>query len=725
MNLVELRYNETPVRWLRKGMSVLFQRRELAVPIWIGLAGIYAFLRIAAVLPSTLADEYIYSTQARLGSLWESSTYVDPGNYLFSFVYSSTNLCGEFAYSCSKLINTFWLVLLAILVFTFVSSFLSWGFALALAVLTIVSPIGTYASVFMPETMFAALIMALFLAIWWAITKSTSVWAFALVGLINALAILTKPHALMLIPTVALTILVLNPQGRSFAQRLSAVGTFALTVIAGRVALGLILGGPRSLNILGSYAATIDSNQETAQGIIENTPILERFLTELTRIGPNQLYIHSTGFWLTMSFLVLTIFAFAIQRNQKLSSEDLSLATGARIALLMLFSLMALSFAFTIVATAEGDDHIDRYLARYFEFLIPLLTAIFVVIAVRSIDLLRSKVSILFVWAPVAIGTVVFSPLIFGQTNIMYSDSVWSAAALSGIINWWVAALVPLVALILAALVRDGGKVLTAFLVASALFLGHFSVDQMKLFRGQAITADAAGMFANDYIGEAADGRTIAVLANSRFTAASAAFWIEKPNVQVLPIAPGALIEIESLSEETDWVLIIGEIADRLPTEVRVAGVGFQLIKISNAETLDFYPSRPRLDSWALGIQGEYAIAPWGVWLESSPIKISTVPLPTDVSISIDLKVSPALAGKPIIVSVGDSQRELLVQHSMEIVTAVLDFTNVGGETQIEISGQGYSLPRIKGFSEGLEHEMIQDGAIGIVNMRLIGIDYD
>jgi hypothetical protein len=59
------------------------------------------------VNPAILGDEYLYSMNSRKAAPWETSPAGDFSNYLFNFIYQSTNLCGNSFYGCAKILNIF------------------------------------------------------------------------------------------------------------------------------------------------------------------------------------------------------------------------------------------------------------------------------------------------------------------------------------------------------------------------------------------------------------------------------------------------------------------------------------------------------------------------------------------------------------------------------------------------------------------------------------------
>ena len=177
--------------------------------------------------------------------------------------------------------------------------------------------------------------------------------AFALVF---SLATLTKPHAWALLLAVVLAALV--PRS-SEPRPWKPVVNLILLTLGMRIFIGLVLGGLGSLNLLGGYALAIFPEYifSPASPKLTLVEFTESLPLGLEVLGANLLpyiatYVILFGFlwWGALPKSGYGKIFFSLSR-----SYSIILTTGA-----LLFSLYI---------SVSGDDHSQRILARYFEFL--------------------------------------------------------------------------------------------------------------------------------------------------------------------------------------------------------------------------------------------------------------------------------------------------------------------------------------------------------------------
>jgi phosphoglycerol transferase len=202
----------------------------LAVFAIIGL-----LFRVIGVFPSILPDEALYTHQVRHLAFADHTI----PNYLFSLVYSSTNLCGPGFYACAKVLNAGFLAGFAFVIYLIAARFASKLTAAFVAILSVAGSLGAYASFFMPESMyyFGTAVLVYFLMKLDAVSRVTS---WVLIGGLIALIALTKPHGLFLLPAAVIYAIYL---GLSIETgRVKRIVTNIVALVVSAIGLKFILG---------------------------------------------------------------------------------------------------------------------------------------------------------------------------------------------------------------------------------------------------------------------------------------------------------------------------------------------------------------------------------------------------------------------------------------------------------------------------------------------------
>lgn len=175
----------------------------LALQVFLGT---WLFSRISNINPAILGDEYLYSMNARKALPWDPSPAGDFSNYLFNFVYQTTNLCGPDFYTCTKAINVVFFLGFTTTLFVIASRFMHWLAALGFMTAATLSPLSVYTSMFLPESMYFFFIGIVLIFSLRAISDFT--WRnWALVGLALGLTSLVKPHAWLSLVGIGITLL--------------------------------------------------------------------------------------------------------------------------------------------------------------------------------------------------------------------------------------------------------------------------------------------------------------------------------------------------------------------------------------------------------------------------------------------------------------------------------------------------------------------------------------
>lgn len=350
---------------IQEKLSRLFSRYYflvLALAVGTSIAGYWD------VLPGIFQDEYIYSMEARKLSPAEQAY----PNYLFSFLFQTTSVCGDGFYQCGKAINTALLLGTLMVIYFLARTFHTVKFSILLTAVTALSPITVFASFFMPEMLFVFLnLLAVLLLL--RVSESSDAKYWLGLGLILGLALLTKRHEVFLLPGYFLgAVLLLRIKGSSLLRAAGMALAFTLLVpVAIRQFTVFLITGQPFAALLGSTYA--QSFQETrGAGSREARPSIFELLSQ----GFWHLLFH-TAVVLVLGLAFIQWSALRKPRNQE--SEDSS-STQPKplvvVTLSLVVSIIPVVTFFESYLSLVGDNHSLRLLSRYYEFIFLLLLLI-------------------------------------------------------------------------------------------------------------------------------------------------------------------------------------------------------------------------------------------------------------------------------------------------------------------------------------------------------------
>ena len=545
----------------------------------------WLYFRISTINPVILQDEWVYVVSSKTESIWSQTPAYNFGNYLFNLVYSMTNLCGTAFYSCAKIMNILFVSTFALSVFWMALKFLPFGWSYLLLVATYLSPISIYASMYLPESMyFALLAMSIIPIIERLKGASIQMWIWA--GALLGLAALAKPHTLFSVAAVGIFLLIFEASaGSNVRQVIKSALFFAVAFLLARLGVGLAIAGPKALDVFGTYGAgsavgefatsigsTGSSNGNSIVGAGPVAGALNLFIPQLT--------IHSLVLaallGCVLCILVLTLLESITKKQQ---SPVTSFALLMVIWLVLMLIVVAL---FTGWITGQGDDHRDRVLLRYYEFILPI--AAVPAMAYLYDSKLFAKVKVVY-RIPVAVlffvmTTASFSGF-FGRLEIQIADAPSIAGLISDASVWnWVGVVTAVGLVALAFYPRQAPYIVLTTFVLSMAGMGYQTQNQYLDARGNRNSQDIAGQYVRDFVPQTEHAEVV-VLANSRFAGRVASFWLETNN-DLLILPPGTSVEVSDLPAESVWVLALDETSLEAPSARKIAGEGFILYEVTD-----------------------------------------------------------------------------------------------------------------------------------------------
>ena len=558
-------------------VSAQFRNIEFyGVIVALAAVGSWTWVRVAAINPAILGDEYLYSINARKASPWDPALAGDFSNYLFNFVYQSTNLCGTSFYTCGKLLNLLFFLGFILILFVIARRFLPFWGALAFMVSAGLSPLSVYVSMFLPESMYFFFIGLVLLGVLRALTDfGPRNWAIA--GIALGAATLVKPHAWLSALAIGVTFLVvaLGDKKISLRQTLFSGVALAGAAVVTRVVVGVLVGGAKALGFFGQYFGVSTITQiatgpsDSIQQSVISTP-----MDGVVALFPDQLQAHvfTAATILSVSIIGLAVAVIDIAKTKKLGAET---ALGL-FAFIWLAVLMLEIVAFTGWITGSGDDHSARILLRYYDFL-------YVIVPLAAIGVfarLRSSLPGPWIRWPLAVLLVALvTPAtsgFFGSLTVQIADAphlaglivnntVFNAIAGLSVVSVAVFAIFP----------RFSLYAVAALLPLTFIATGWQIQDQYQMFRGETSPSDRAGLYLRENYSEAQLDDAL-ILANSRFDATNVAIYADSAGIEYETYMPDAIFPAEAAAEGTTLIVTTGNITvtgDRVIEEI--AGQGF------------------------------------------------------------------------------------------------------------------------------------------------------
>lgn len=520
------------------------------------------YWRLLPTLPTVMQDELVYMIQAR---------HTDPSesqfpNYLFSLIFSSSGLFGPEYYWYVKLLNFVFLLIFASVIFQLSREVFGFWVALLFAVASSAGPISLYGSIFMPEAMYMAFAsLAFYSVLRVPVGGIRSSWKSLLqASFILSLTTLVKPHALILLFGFLLYFLLSSTwRATHLFTRLKIGASFAISTLGMKLLGGLVLAGPSGVTLFGGYGSVggvferLLSLQQSASDADEETPI------EPSPIDTPQIEGSSGGFqfleftvqqfglhFMALGFLLAPAWYVFFATRFSVSSAV------SELALFSLATMMIVISAFGAYVTVTGDDHSDRILLRYYEFLIPivLLGALKVLQKTKPTGILKFVLFGVF-----ATSTLLIASNGIGDADMKLSDSSYLLGIFDNLDLLWLysAAVIASLLFILASPTRAADYVAITLIVAT-LFAGYSSQQRQLDQNSLPIGSDFAGQYVRDNLPNI-EGEKILVLGSDKQLVEATVFWMDKSGVTYKLFKPGSRIpDSEIPPDKTVIVQVLG-----------------------------------------------------------------------------------------------------------------------------------------------------------------------
>jgi phosphoglycerol transferase len=540
------------------------------------LLATWSISRIWTVLPSIMQDEYIYTSQAKNLPFAEQFY----SNYLFSMVMGITNSCGYEFYTCTKTINSVFFMGTILFTFLIALRFLTFRWSVFVASVTALSPLAVPVSYFMPETMYFSMMT---LTIWLTLLVSKKEnWLFWIVsGLSLGATALVKPHAVFMLPAFMLFafIYVYKKSGSSWFQGIRAGAAVAIGFMVTKFGLGFAFAGTEGLKLFGGYGSPVGAltGAAGAQDVTVGTDGAVRSgLEVLLTVASTHLLAHASAMLLLAGIpLVLSLrVSYSVVKTKQPIGDVSSLFVLVALITVSMVGVVAL---FEAYVTASGDDHSDRLILRYYEFLIPQ----FIVLGLLLPRFTDSKRLYRIIQGSIIVAASMFFTIYYPPTfDKQYAD----ASTLPGIGDsqgfFVFVGIFVSCAVVFWIVNPERGNLVIGRYIMPAVLIVALVMSQNKLIEinGTPAYFDQAGWDSRTYL-EDVPGERIMVIGQTRTEVFTVKFWIDEANIKDLLVVEGSVIPAENVSE-SDYVVTLGNIGIDFPHEVVTEGEGYKLVKV-------------------------------------------------------------------------------------------------------------------------------------------------
>ena len=514
---------------------------------------VFQTLRLAPALPTLLQDEYIYSVGTKYGGMDEAARF---GNFLYFEMYQYTQLCGPEFYTCARSINGFWYVVMLYALFVFARRYFSAGISTLIVAGIGLGPMGIFSSLFMPEIMYFSLVtlgIVFFVETVEPVYKWPKMLALVLSFTFIGLGSMVKPHAAFLALGLILFIAVQGLAGRfGPAKSLVTLGTAITSFLVTKFLIGWILAGPAGITLFGrSYTnALLDffsdfgGGEELGQSQDGRIQVIEDNSSSIL----GALDVVAIHFLVTLMALIILggpLLAVLVLR------KDILKLQVPMVILSQLVFIGAIVSVFAAHLTVNGDDHSDRLLFRYFEFLLPFL----LILGVHF-----SPNAALTGWRKYGAMLLTVLALVLSFTGLqnrewLIADSVNLFSVFRPEDGAWAWSVVSLVIAYLLFVPQNWSRIGAAVAISVGIAsIGQIGISQQLKTNGFMVSSDFAGKHVYENYPEV-PGEEILVLGSDRKLVEAAMFLIDKPEIDFKLFESGTEIDSDTIPGEYSIVV--------------------------------------------------------------------------------------------------------------------------------------------------------------------------
>lgn len=312
---------------------------------------IFLILRGWGMYPSVFPDEYVHSMSARN----EAFSTIEIPSYLYYVIYRITFIFGESYLDVARILNVTFYIIGCYIVYLTASTVTDPKVASLIGIITALSPMNSYTTYFMPESIYFLLFWALVYVLCVPVYQSHSnIKQWTLSGCLLGLLSLVKPHAVFIYPSVIIYAFIFYDINKKIIIHL-----IIFTIIAGLIKFGVgyLIAGQSGLTFFGSMYTV------HAQTVASNLEVMFSAWRQITVNLLGNLFLLTSVLGLGLvTFLTPSDWSDAILPEKRLR------IIGASLFLILVPMVSVFSTSVALL-----DDNVDhRIYMRYYSFIFPL-----------------------------------------------------------------------------------------------------------------------------------------------------------------------------------------------------------------------------------------------------------------------------------------------------------------------------------------------------------------
>lgn len=610
--------------------------------------------------PAILQDELVYSLQSQ-ASLPQQVLF---GNFLHSTLYSVVETCGTGFYTCVKTINLGFLLVFVFGFYMLTRELLATRFARGLLLPVILAPGSLFVAFFMPEIMGAAfLIWSLVFGVLASRKQGVSQFYFIVAsGAVLGIGALAKFHLLLFMPGLIALWFAVGSGSKSARLVLAGI----VSTLSFRILAGLSLAGAEGMRILprGYFSfgdpSPILGNEilylfEQTAGYSGTFNAVDMFLGVLAQ----HTFISSGLLLLTFGpIFPLTVSALFFS-YKRLTPDEVKQSQVLRGLALVLLNGIAIGVFFAAYISSAGDDHSQRVLFRYWEYLVPVAYAIGFSV-VLSPNAYSRRLQTLIVSSFLFVGLVTVASGSLADLSYGWTDS---AALLFGAYgHYWIGHLL-ITAGLLASLALASVRVSTALVVAAISLSSIANLNGFMTFMRDADSKNTAGAAAGYFLlsNPLPKQDSVAVVASTRQSLGTTKLLARDPDIEMVLAPPSAVISTFSSDKNFEWLVLSNEmlVEDTLTDYFPVAqGKDFTIYRQTQEGAAHF--GSLGFDRLGIHVKGKVAqTSSEIVSLDRSLIFEFLEPIAPNTDLTITLSLQASVLDRTMILGVGGDEFEV------------------------------------------------------------------
>ncbi|MPM15126.1 hypothetical protein SDC9_61492 [bioreactor metagenome] len=646
---------------LSKGIDLEKIINDHAFAILLAFCGIVYFLlifRSVGFYPHIMADEYVHSLYSRLLSVEKSPVPA----YLFMQIYSATSSCGDGFLSCVRVVNALVFVSAAVPIFFIAKRYISQPLSLFVAIISILSPINSYATYFMPESLYY-LVFWLFVWIFLFLERNSTFFAWGIAGGVYGCLALIKPHALFFAPALIMyicTIYLWNRSEMSFGSLARSLLIFFGVAFIVKLGLGFAIAGKSGVTLFGPMYGSM------ADAATSRSDKYGRIISLAFSNLPGHLMAMAYLFAVPLLGLVAFIFQRSLRDNRP------QLAKLSVFALLLLLNMLAVVTLFTAsVAGTQIYETPYRLHLRYYNYIFPFFYLSAAIMLGMNISAVWLRVLALIFLALCTFA--IFEE--FKPYTLMLADAPELRALANNSQVLFFVGLISIIAICIAFVRMEVAAKCYLFLLVPLMVVlsANFIIDEQR-GRLKADAYDATGMMVHRLISNDESSRVL-VIGPEPASLYRILFHIDRVGSDMLVVPNGKSIDLNELRGQWDWLVLTGKYSLQGISQRQISSDGFDILKLKSGGVLDFKKnSWPGLISYSSGLS---VAEPWGRWSDGRQVTFQfTDVLPEKFEVSLLAHPFQVNVGKTILVSAGGQTKEIVFNSTADQYVS-LTFENV------------------------------------------------